>query len=355
MVRMRIDSARAGRGSGPRYVVITGTSAETPLVYDAAKSADYLRPPVGSTIEVRVYSDGQVDVEAGRSMTIRGSWTGEIESNAVHQATTRIDEAIGQHIDRGGASTRLRNRKNQKLNDEMFERVHRRLDKNPPLSRDAVDSDQAQLSYRDSLGPRRNPLNFHDDKQVGWDVWVAPYRRLGADTIFKEDLQSHSARYDSRILSPKDVDVVGNGSWYRDRQRYMEGRFVGGRSNSTSGYMGSVTFLRAQGKLTEAEAQDVMAFIVADMVVSGEHSMPECMTTVVMAASASEPWQQHPVNIQHRTLPLQTWLHLVDGQTKDKMSKDADAALWRMLELRQHDVKLVRLMAMLLRVLWNLQ
>ncbi len=131
----------------------------------------------------------------------------------------------------------------------------------------------------------------------------------------------------------------------------MPDRFVGGRSNSTGLYMSSATMLFHAGRLSIQDAADVLAFVIADMVVSGEHSMPECMTTVVMAAGSAEPWNATPLNLAAATPTLRAWLLLVNAATQQAMLAEARASLLRLLANPAPDPKMVKVLTMLVKAL----
>ena len=212
--------------------------------------------------------------------TAEGGWTGALESYAYHQSRTRFNEGLGMHLPQAGAPE-ARNRGAQPaLDDAKYNEIGARYN-NPA---------DPNRSYANTLGPARTRLNFHDDPagphQVGGDINVAPYRRLGGDSIFTEAAHPAPAAYQNQ-LQPASAVNVNDPAWYHNQANAMPNRFVGGRSNSTGLYMSSATMLFHAGRLTLTDTADVLAFVIADMVVSGEHSMPECMTTVVMAAGSS--------------------------------------------------------------------
>lgn len=115
------------------------------------------------------------------------------------------------------------------------------------------------------------------------------------------------------------------------------------------GDMSAATMLLHEGRLSFDETSDVMAFAIADMVVSGEHSLPECMTSVVMAAGSSQPWQDTPLNLSKETTPLTAWLHLVSPETRDEMRTEARTALLQLLANPTPDPKVVKGLTMLLK------
>ena len=160
----------------------------------------------------------------------------------------------------------------------------------------------------------------------------------------------HPAPYQNQ-LQPASAVNVNDPAWYYQQANAAPDRFVGGRSNSTALYMSSATMLYHMGRLSLADAADVLAFVIADMVVSGEHSMPECMTTVVMAAGSAEPWTATPVNLAAPADTLSVWLQLVNDPTRGGMRTEARASLLRLLANPDPDPKLVKVLTMLLKAL----
>jgi len=292
----------------------------------------------GMPVEVWKRSDGVLTVSSNHNEIYRTySWTGKLQSYAMYQASTRVSEGLGQHITMDATK---RNRGPAiPLNDETFEETQQR--------KVHAASGTRALGYDRSIGPARSPVNI-EDEDLGWDINVAPYRRLGGDTIFQEAQGYRSGRYDNHIMPAHMVDV-NDTDWYLQQQEDKPNRFVGGRSNSTQLYLQSATVLYHQGKLSISDAMDVMAFVIADMVVSGEHSMPECMTTLVMAAGTTEPWDKTPMNLEGPKQTMHAWLRLVNSSTKANMKADAENALWRMLADPDHDRRLVRLLGIIRR------
>jgi hypothetical protein len=208
-----------------------------------------------------------------------------------------------------------------------------------------TNAEAPERGYGQTLGPTRTRLNF---TEAGWDVSVQPYRRLGGDAMFNEAAHPERKPYHGQLPVPSTVDV-SDPNWYYDLTDAMPDRFVGGRSSSAALYMSAATMLLHEDRLSFEEASDTMAFAIADMVVSGEHSLPECMTSVVMAAGSSQPWQDTPLNLSKETPPLTAWLHLVSPQTRDEMKTDARTALLQVLANPTPDPKLVKNLTMLLK------
>src|SRR5262249_35767809 len=153
-------------------VMITGHVAEGPV--------NNFGQSVGAFVQIRKFtSDGELTVYDASWATVRhmkrGAWTASLESFAVHQATTRVDEGIGKHIATQDESHRRNRGPGNRLRDATFETVRKRLNHNPHEVRNLA-TDDTRLGYKDSLGPRRNPLNI---EELGWDISVARYRRLG--------------------------------------------------------------------------------------------------------------------------------------------------------------------------------
>ena len=270
-----------------------------------------------------------------------GSWSAEADTMAFYQAVVLPEDALGL---RGQNATTDRNRTAvpPMLDDTMMSTVRGRHTANNPLD------------YEHSLGPARNPLNV---AELGWDVSVAPYRRLGGDSIFLE--APHAGRdpqqYSNRIQPPGAVNVT-QPDWYNRAQEHNADRFVGGRSNSTLNYMQTASRLFQDGRLTVAECLDVAAFVIADMVVSGEHSMQECMTTVAMVAPVAPPWNtQGHLLIGAPTETLRLWLGLVENATGQAMFQQTRQALVALLRnpQAQPDFTLVKVLVALGKQLRN--
>jgi hypothetical protein len=337
-LRIRITGAVAGIGQ----VTVSGTVLPGPQNNGGFG--------VGTTAQVRTtQATGAVTLHDGtgalRHTVAAGNWTGRLESYAYHQARTRVNEGIGGHVN-GARQEIARNRGPAVvLDDTIFQRVD---------SRYHSDNGDADRGYAQTLGPWRTRLNFRDepmgDPEVGWDIEVAPYRRLGGDSIFTEAVHPPGGHYQNQLLPANQVNV-NDPLWYYNQAASMPNRFVGGRSNSTALYMSSATMLYHANRLSLEDAKDVLAFVIADMVVSGEHSMPECMTTVVMAAGSAEPWTNTPLNLAGATPTLRAWMLLVNDPTKAAMRLEAHASLLRMLGNPHQDLRLVKVMTMLLKEL----
>lgn len=177
---------------------------------------------------------------------------------------------------------------------------------------------------------------------------MPPYRRLGGDALFTEAAHPEPAPYNANLPVPGSIDV-NDPNWYYDVTNAMPDRFVGGRSSSATLYMSAATMLVHENHLSLDDAKDVLAFGVADMVVSGEHSMPECMTPVVLAAHSSQPWQETPLNLTKETPPLTAWMHLVSPETRNEMRTEARAALQQVLAQPAPDPKVVTGLTMVVK------
>ena len=263
-------------------------------------------------------------------------WNGELQSWAYYQSRVRMNEAVG--AEHGGNGAQARNRgAAAPLDDAMHDTIANRY------------NNGGDRSTRNTLGPQRTRLNFHD-AEVGWDLEVAPYRRMGGDAIFQEAAHPMPGAYQNQLQPANGVNVT-NPNWYYNQQNSMPNRFVGGRSNSTGLYMSSATMLFHQGRLTLADAKDVLAFVIADMVVSGEHSMVECMTTVVQAAGHAEPWTATPLNLAGALPTLRVWRELVPAATLQAMLNAAQASLLQLCANPNPDRKLVKVMTLLIKAL----
>ncbi|HEX8115516.1 MAG TPA: DUF4157 domain-containing protein, partial [Kofleriaceae bacterium] len=337
-LRLRITAATDG---GAGNVTVSGTVLPGPVSNGGLG--------VGSAAQVRkTQATGVVTLHDGAGTLVHtvasGTWNGKLESYAYHQARTRINEGLGMHV-AGAGAPEARNRGAQPpLDDATFNTVAQRH-ANPAAP---------ERGYAQTLGPARTRLNFHDapggPHEVGWDINVAPYRRLGGDTIFQEAAHPAPTPYQNQ-LQPASTVNVNDPAWYYNQQNAMPHRFVGGRSNSTGLYMSSATMLFHAGRLSIQDAADVLAFVIADMVVSGEHSMPECMTTVVMAAGSAEPWTATPLNLAAATPTLRAWLLLVNPATQHAMLAEARASLLRLLANPAPDPKMVKVLTMLVKAL----
>jgi hypothetical protein len=332
-LRLRITHV-AGVGTD---VTITGTVLPSPYGNMGVAAGAVVTIFKNGGTGTLQYNTGAMDVELDH-------WQGALESYAYHQSRTRINEALGMHLPEAGAPEARNRGVNGNLDDATFALIGQRYNS----------AGDPERGYQRTLGPHRTRLNFHDDpnapQQVGWDVSVAAYRRLGGDSIFNEAPHPHPAAYQNRLQPAAHVDV-SNPAWYYNQANAMPGRFVGGRSNSTALYMSSATMLWYRGRLSAADVLDVLAFVIADMVVSGEHSMPECMTTVVMAAGSSEPWRNTPLNLAAAADTLSVWLRLVADPVQHAMEGEARASLLRLLANPHPDPKLVKVLTILLKAL----
>ncbi len=263
--------------------------------------------------------------------------TALIEGDVYYQSVTLLnDRMIGS-----------RNRTNTaKYDDALVDRIRAQYE-NPP-----VPGQPERLAREYSLGPNRNRMNF---EQVGLDLKVAPYRRLGGDILFTEKNpgSKDERKYNSLINIKPDVEGHRD-DWYDLEQATKANRFVGGRSNSTLAYMQTVTMLYLAGKgLSIEDCKEVMAFVIADMVVSGEHSMPECMTTVLVAGRDVEPWKGIISPLGSSVETIFAWLRLVKSGVKARMGIKAYGCLARALENDWWDYKLIKAFTILLKLLWG--
>ncbi|WP_328993452.1 hypothetical protein OG394_03910 [Kribbella sp. NBC_01245] len=328
-LRLRVDAVADG---GAGNVTMRGTVLEGPVGNRGFA--------VGSTIELhKDQSTGAMtihDTDSGtRDHLANGAWTATLETFAYHQGRTRVNEGVGMHLPGAGAPEKRNRGKSLAVNDELFERI-----------RDLYNNAEApERGYGQTLGPARTRLNVSETR---WDVNVPPYRRLGGDAMFTEAAHPAPEPYNGKLPPPSTVDV-SNIDWYYNLSNAMPDRFVGGRSSSSACYMTATTMLHHEGRLSFEEASDVMAFAVADMVVSGEHSLPECMTSIVMAAGSSQPWQDTPLNLSAETPPLTAWMHLVSPAIREEMATDARTALRQLVSNPTPDLKLVKGLTMLLK------
>ncbi|NES74603.1 MULTISPECIES: hypothetical protein [unclassified Okeania] len=262
------------------------------------------------------------------------AWSGRLETRIYYNAVTVAEDSLGVRY--GAYNAHARNRGPAvPLDDNTVNTLRDRYANNP----NGINGPN-HLSLQHSLGPSRNRLNIED---LNWGISVARYRRLGGDIIFTE--ANHPNRNPvqySNLINPAANVNIQNGNWFYDSQEHNPNRFVGGRSNSTFLYLKTASVLFQEGSITLSEAMDVMAFVVADMVVSGEHSMPECMTTVVMAAENSPPWNNTALNIQNPEQVLVTWLQLVDNQTEQAMYRRTGNSLIQLLQNNNMDYKLFK-------------
>ncbi len=320
-LRMRV-TAVADDGAGT--LTMHGTVLEGPVGNRGL--------PVGSTVELQKdQSTGELTI-GGQDA---GAWNASFETFGYHQGRTRVNEGVGMDVP-GAGTPEARNRGPRlAVDDVLFERI-----------RDLYTNvEDPERGYARTLGPTRTRLNFNE---AGWDVNVPPYRRLGGDAMFTEAAHPEPAPYDANLPVPGTVDV-SDPHWYYDVTNAMPDRFVGGRSSSSTLYMTAATMLVHEDRLSLDEAKDLMAFAVADMVASGEHSMPECMTPVVLAASSSQPWQETPLNITKETPPLTAWMHLVSPDTRNEMRTEARAALEQVLASQAPDPQVVKGLTMLVK------
>jgi Domain of unknown function (DUF4157) len=302
---------------------------------------------VGGAVSVEGFTDNSLRVTRlsdGRSNDLPGGgWSAELDSYEFYRAVVLSEDALG--LRRQDTTTDRNRGMPRQLDDALLAGIVNRYTAISPLS------------YGNALGPSRNPLNIQD---LGWNIVVASYRRLGGDAIFTEAAHPgrNPARYSNVIQPPGAVDVT-DPSWYFRSQEHNPDRFVGGRSNSTLLYMQTASMLYQLGNLTLAECLDVAAFVIADMVVSGEHSMPECMTTVAMVAPASPPWsQQASLRIDQPTETLTLWLRLVDQGTRQAMYNETVQALTTYLANNsvyhnQFDFALLKVLVALGKQLFN--
>jgi hypothetical protein len=326
-LRLRI-SAVADGGAG--HLALKGTVLEGPVGNRGLA--------VGSVVEVRKeQATGELtvhDPDSGARVA-SGAWTASYETFAYHQGRTRVNEGVGMHLPGAGAPEKRNRGPILPVDDALFEKIR-------DLYTNAEDPERG---YGRTVGPTRTRLNLH---QAGWDVDVQAYRRLGGDAMFTEAAHPAPDPYDGQLPPPSEVDVSDT-NWYYDLTNAMPDRFVGGRSSSSALYLSAATMLLHEGRLSQDEASDLMAFVVADMVVSGEHSLPECMTSVVMAAGSTQPWQETPLNLSAKTPPLTAWLHLVDPETRNEMKTEARAALAQLLANPEPDQKLVKGLTMVVK------
>lgn len=254
-----------------------------------------------------------------------------------YESVILAEDALGFYYQNDNARGRNRGLSPQ-LNDDMVKSIRERIgDGSSP--RDMIRT----------LGPWHSWLNI---QELGWDIAVAPYRRLGGDAIFRE--ADHLAR-DPGKYSPvihTDVDVK-NPDWYYNEQKDNPIRFVGGRSNSTLGYLKSAAVLYHMGKLSFEECKDIIAFVVADMAVSGEHGMNECMTTVAITAQHVSPWNKIAFGAEVETLTA--WLKLVPAACKTSMYKEVcdRISAFKTITKENFDFLLFRILVALGKQLWN--
>ncbi|MFI5734848.1 hypothetical protein ACIA49_32345 [Kribbella sp. NPDC051587] len=262
-------------------------------------------------------------------------WKATFETFAYHQGYTRVNEGVGMHVPGAGRPENRNRGPSRAVNDELFDQI-----------RTVYNNVEApEQGYARTLGPTRTRLNFHE---AGWDLHVPPHRRLGGDAMFTEAEHPDPAPYKPDLPVAATIDVSDPG-WYHELTNSTPDRFVGGRSSSAALYLSAATMLVQEDRLSTDEAQDLMAFAVADMVASGEHSMPECMISVVMAADSAEPWQDTPLNLTKETPPLKAWLHLVGPETRDEMRTEAKAGLQQVLANPSPDPRVVKGLTMMVK------
>lgn len=289
----------------------------------------------GDTCIVSVDSSDRVNYIEYNSVRLTGYSKASIESDIYYQSVTLLnDRMIGS---RNRIST-------AKYDDALVDRIRVQYE-TPPAPGQPI-----RLAREYSLGPNRNRMNF---EQAGLDLKVAPYRRLGGDTLFTEKNpgSKDERRYNSRINIEPDIEGHRD-DWYDLEQDTKANRFVGGRSNSTLAYMQTVTMLYLAGEgLTKEDCKEVMAFVIADMVVSGEHSMPECMTTVLVAGRDVEPWKGIISSLGSSVETIIAWLCLVHSDVKRSMMVKAYGCLKSSLENDWWDYKLIKAFTILLKLL----
>ncbi|WP_427889155.1 hypothetical protein ACQHIV_37920 [Kribbella sp. GL6] len=320
-LRLRINSVD-GDAAG---VTIRGSVLEGPVGNRGLS--------VGSEVQISTTaSTGALTIQ---DQLMSGTWTGTFETHAYHQGRTRVNEGVGMDVPGAGAPEKRNRGPSLAVDDKLFDSI-----------RDTYRNEHApEQGYGRTLGPTRNRLNF---EAAGWDVVVPPYRRLGGDAMFNEAAHPEPEPYKPDLPTPASVDV-NDPNWYYNLTNSMPDRFVGGRSSSSAMYMTAATMLMEEDRLSQDEAKDLMAFAISDMVVSGEHSLPECMTSVVMAAGSSQPWQQTPLNLKQETPSLTAWMHLVDPAVRQQMETDARETLHQLVASPAPDPNLVKRMTMVLK------
>lgn len=289
----------------------------------------------GDVCDVSISGTKQVNYIVYEGKTCSSYSKASLESEVYYQAVTLLnDRMIGS-----------RNRENTSTYDDaLIEQIWSQYE-----FPDRPDQPQA-LARKYSLGPNRNQMNF---EQAGFDLQVALYRRLGGDVLFteKDPEKKDPINYDSRINTAP--DIAGHPKdWYDREQATKANRFVGGRSNSTLAYMQTVTMLHLAGeRLSERTCKEVMAFVIADMVVSGEHSMPECMTTVLIAGRDVEPWKAIIASVGASIETIKAWLLLVEPGVKAGMRDRVHASLGEVLKNDWWDYKLIKAFTIVYKVL----
>jgi hypothetical protein len=298
----------------------------------------YINVPAGTDVEVQSHM-GNIywrQLAAGwHQINPQGS---AVVTQNFYQVRVVPEDHLGLHV-AGGDTQRARNRDPQPaLNDARFQLLQTRMNNlNTPL--------------KSAMGPWRAG-NTWNGEQLGLNVKIAEYRRLGGDIAFQEAPHALAAPYNPSLASSGNTDVT-NPDWYFNTQAAMAGRFVGGRSNSTLGYMSTGTLLFHQGLLTMEQAKDILAFVIADMVVSGEHSMPECMVTVLQAGAGMAPWKNTGLHVPNAQTALYAWLRLVNAGSKNAMKAQTRQLLVNALRARNWNYELIRVLTILDKVLYN--
>ena len=219
-LELRLRIAGAADDAGAAEMVVSGTILEGP-VHNAG-----LAPGTATQIR-KALATGALTIATGGAAhaTVVPGWTGQLESFAYHQSRTRIDEGLGANHPHA-RDNRSRNRADADvpLNNARFNEVEDRYDN--PMNPDR--------DYQHTLGPQRTRLNVHDapdSHEVGFDINVGHYRRLGGDAIFGEAPHPAPQPYQNQLQPANAVDV-NHPDWYYDQANQMPDRFVGGRSNS---------------------------------------------------------------------------------------------------------------------------
>ncbi|MEQ9405973.1 MAG: DUF4157 domain-containing protein [Cyclobacteriaceae bacterium] len=288
----------------------------------------------GATIDI--WSNTHQAFATAGGHTINITLNGRVVSEKYYQVAVAPTELLGIAVP--GNDAKKRNRGPQvPLDDHTFTTLQNRM--------------TGAHSLSTALGPYRGADTW-DGKQLGLDVKIADYRRLGGDIVFQEAQHPHPLAYHHEIQSPQNVDMR-DANWYHESQRSMQGRFVGGRSNSTLGYMTTGTLLYHEHLLSMNEAKDILAFAVADMVVSGEHSMPECITTVIHAGAGMDPWKNSGIHTAGVQQAIYVWLKLVDAGSKRSMKSKTRQLLVKALREKRWNYELIRILNTLNKVLHN--
>lgn len=261
-----------------------------------------------------------------------GNVTAHVVSQKYYQSMIVPGDYLGEAM-----GAKERNRGPQVLlDDNTFETLQDRMDNR------GLDT---------ALGPWRGNDTW-DGSQLDFNVDIAEYRRLGGDVIFQEAQHNNRLAYNPQIGPSSEAETT-NPDWYYQRSRSMEGRFVGGRSNSTLGYMSTGTVLYHDNLLNLAQAKDILAFVIADMVVSGEHSLPECITTVVQAGAGMAPWNQTGLHNVGGQQAFEAWLRLVNASSKSAMENKTREQLVNAFRQQQWNYQLIRVLTILSKELYN--